>query len=86
MLAIFESHPVQYRAPVYRELQRLVPDGFHVFYATDVSIRGNRDVEFGKVLAWDEPLLEGYPNTVLNLERVALVRGAGRVEVAMSLH
>jgi glycosyltransferase involved in cell wall biosynthesis len=69
MLAIFETHPVQYRAPVYRELERLVPGRFHVFYATDVSVRGHRDVEFGKTLAWDEPLLEGYPNTVLNQER-----------------
>lgn len=69
MLAIFESHPVQYRAPVYRELQRLVPGRFHVFYATDVSMRGNGDIGFGKTPAWDEPLLEGYPNTVLNQER-----------------
>jgi glycosyltransferase involved in cell wall biosynthesis len=69
MLAIFESHPVQYRAPVYQELQRLVPDRFHVFYATDVSLRGSRDAEFGNTLAWDEPLLDGYPNTVLKQER-----------------
>jgi len=75
MLAIFESHPVQYRAPVYQELQRLVPDRFHVFYATDVSVRGNLDVEFGKTLAWDEPLLDGYPNTVLKQERGEPLKG-----------
>jgi glycosyltransferase involved in cell wall biosynthesis len=75
MLAIFESHPVQYRAPVYQELQRLVPGRFHVFYATDVSVRGNHDVEFGKTLAWDEPLLEGYPNTILSQERGAPLKG-----------
>jgi glycosyltransferase involved in cell wall biosynthesis len=69
MLAIFESHPIQYRAPVYRELQRLVPGRFHVFYATDVSLRGNHDSGFGVTVAWDEPLLEGYPHSVLNLER-----------------
>jgi glycosyltransferase involved in cell wall biosynthesis len=68
MLAIFETHPVQYRAPVYQALQRLVPGRFHVFYATDVSLRGNRDVDFGATVAWDEPLLDGYPNTVLNQE------------------
>jgi glycosyltransferase involved in cell wall biosynthesis len=75
MLAIFESHPVQYRAPVYQALQRLVPDRFHVFYATDVSLRGNRDVEFGKIITWDEPLLEGYPNTVLKQERGEPLKG-----------
>ena len=75
MLAIFESHPVQYRAPVYQALQRLVPGRFHVFYATDVSVRGNRDVEFGKSVAWDEPLLDDYPFTVLNLERGEALKG-----------
>jgi glycosyltransferase involved in cell wall biosynthesis len=75
MLAIFESHPVQYRAPVYKELQRLVPNKFHVFYATNVSVRGNRDAEFGKIVSWDEPLLDGYPNTVLKQERGEPLRG-----------
>jgi len=67
MLGIFESHPVQYRAPVYRELERLRPGGFHVFYASDLSLRGKRDPGFGRNVAWDEPLLSGYPNTVLGL-------------------
>jgi len=75
MLGIFESHPVQYRTPVYRELQRLAPDRFHVFYATDISIRGNPDVEFGRVVAWDEALLAGYPNTVLKQERGRALSG-----------
>jgi glycosyltransferase involved in cell wall biosynthesis len=75
MLAIFESHPVQYRTPVYRELQRLVRNQFHVFYATDVSVRGNHDVGFGRVVAWDDALLEGYPNTVLQQERGVPLHG-----------
>lgn len=77
MLAVFESHPVQYRAPVYRELQRLAPNRFHVFYATDISVRGNRDVDFGKTLSWDEPLLDGYPNTILGLENGEPLKGFG---------
>jgi glycosyltransferase involved in cell wall biosynthesis len=75
MLGIFDSHPVQYRAPVYRELQFLVPGAFHVFYATDVSLRGNRDKGFGQQIAWDESLLTGYPNTVLNCECGEPLRG-----------
>jgi glycosyltransferase involved in cell wall biosynthesis len=77
MLAIFESHPIQYRAPVYKELQRLVPGRFHVFYGTDASLRGGRDQDFGKNLAWDEPLLEGYPNTILKQERGEPLKGFG---------
>ena len=75
MLGIFDSHPVQYRAPVYRELERLVPGRFHVFYATDISVRGHQDEGFGKKIAWDESLLEGYPNTVLSCERGKPLRG-----------
>ncbi|HEX4644789.1 MAG TPA: glycosyltransferase family 4 protein [Verrucomicrobiae bacterium] len=71
-LFIFESHPVQYHAPVYRELHRLCQaDGgssIRVFYATDISVRGHFDSGFGSTIAWDEPLLNGYPATVLNAE------------------
>jgi glycosyltransferase involved in cell wall biosynthesis len=66
----FESHPVQYKAPVYQELQRLIPDAFEVIYATDASIRsGNIDQGFGTEVVWDVPLLNGYCNRVLNNER-----------------
>ena len=68
-LFIFETHPVQYRAPVYRELQRIKPDAFHVYYASDCSVRGHLDRGFQKAMSWDVPLLDGYPCTVLNNER-----------------
>ena len=67
---IFDSHPVQYKAPVYQELQRINQDGFEVIYATDASIRvGTVDKEFGCEVAWDTPLLSGYPFRVLGNER-----------------
>lgn len=67
---IFDSHPVQYKAPVYQALQALLPGGFELIYATDASVRpGNIDKEFGKEVAWDTPLLSGYPYRVLNNER-----------------
>jgi len=69
MLAIFDSHPVQYRAPVYQQLELLMPGSFHVFYATDISTRKDGGVGFGKTAAWDVPLLDGYPHTLLNQER-----------------
>src|SRR5262245_35650257 len=72
-LYIFESHPVQYHAPVYRELHRsLMTQGrgeVHVFYATDAPLRGHYDPGFARKVAWDEPLLDGYPATVLQNER-----------------
>jgi glycosyltransferase involved in cell wall biosynthesis len=69
MVLIFESHPVQYKAPVYRALARLRPGSFEVVYATDSSLRGHPDAEFGQVIAWNTPLLEGYPSRVLHNER-----------------
>jgi glycosyltransferase involved in cell wall biosynthesis len=75
MLGIFDSHPVQYRAPVYRELERLVPGKFHVFYATDISVRGHQDEGFRKKIAWDESLMEGYPSTILCCERGEPLKG-----------
>ena len=62
-LFIFESHAVQYHAPVYRELHRLCVERgrgqVQVFYGTDVTTRGHFDAGFGKAFAWDEPLLQG---------------------------
>jgi glycosyltransferase involved in cell wall biosynthesis len=64
-LLICETHPVQYRAPVYAALQRLVPDQFLVLYASDFSVRGYEDKAFETSVAWDVPLLSGYPFKVL---------------------
>ncbi|MCE0497246.1 MAG: glycosyltransferase family 4 protein [Methylacidiphilales bacterium] len=69
MVLIFDSHPVQYKAPVYQRLQQLRPGSFKVIYATDASVRGHHDREFCKIVAWDQPLLDGYPHLVLNNER-----------------
>lgn len=59
---------MQYRVPVWQEMQRLAPGSVHVVYATDCSVRGHHDDGFGQCVAWDEPLLSGYDNTVLNCE------------------
>jgi len=64
-LLIVETHPVQYRAPVYKRLAEIIPDALHVAYASDFSVRGARDPGFGQHFAWDGDLLAGYPTTVL---------------------
>jgi glycosyltransferase involved in cell wall biosynthesis len=65
MIAILDTHPVQYRAPVYRELERLRPGCFTVVYASDFSVKGYQDREFGIQLAWDVPLLDGYSSVIM---------------------
>lgn len=74
-LLIFDSHPVQYKAPVYQQLAKLLPGAVKVVYATDCSVRGHRDKDFGQVVAWDTPLLEGYDHLVLNNERGTPLQG-----------
>ena len=74
-LLVFDSHPVQYKAPVYQQLARLMPGAFKVVYATDCSVRGHRDRDFGQVVAWDTPLLDGYEYIVLNNERGVPLQG-----------
>ena len=68
MILIFDSHPVQYKAPVYQRLQQLRPDRFQVIYACDASLRGHQDREFGQKIIWDTPLLEGYASRILHNE------------------
>jgi len=68
MLAVIETHPVQYHAPIYRAVQEAgVP--VTAIYGSDFSIAGYQDAEFGGRFAWDTDLTSGY--TVRFLRRVA---------------
>ena len=68
-LLVIESHPVQYRTPVYSRLNKLCPGEIHVVFASDFSVRGAHDSGFSTSFAWDSDLLSGYPSTVLDTSR-----------------
>jgi glycosyltransferase involved in cell wall biosynthesis len=68
ILLVFDSHPVQYRVPVWQAIELIQPSVIHVVYATDCSIKGHTDKGFGIPIVWDQPLLEGYSYTILNTE------------------
>jgi glycosyltransferase involved in cell wall biosynthesis len=60
-LRIFTSHPVQYQAPLFREL---VESGLKIevgYYHQGAAGRVARDAEFGIEFKWDIDLLSGYP-------------------------
>jgi len=83
-LLIVDSHPIQYKAPVYRKLAELYPGSVFVLYGCDASVQGKlADPEFGRKLAWGEQLLEGYPHAFLSsgeevsLGRFSALKGAG---------
>ena len=76
-LLVFDSHPVQYRVPIWQYMTRKSPGSVHVAYASDCSVRGFMDKEFGTALKWDEPMLNGYESTVLNCEHGTPLSGWG---------
>ncbi len=75
-LAIVVTHPIQYYAPVFRQLTtdgRVLPK---VYYTWSQTEQGTVfDPGFGKHVAWDVPVLGGYEHEFV--ENVARVPGVG---------
>lgn len=66
------SHPIQYQAPIFRELHTALTDGFEVWFKQTAMGNGAIDPEFGIPVRWDTPVLSGYAYTqlaVTDLER-----------------
>jgi glycosyltransferase involved in cell wall biosynthesis len=59
------SHPIQYQAPLLRRIAREPGIDLTVLYSSDFSTREYRDRGFGREVAWDVPLLEGYKYKIL---------------------
>ena len=57
MFLIIETHPIQYRAPIYQRLACILKGNIHVAYASDFSVRGGHDPGFNLSFAWDNDLL-----------------------------
>jgi glycosyltransferase involved in cell wall biosynthesis len=54
------SHPIHYFAPLYRELAWRPEIDLTVHFYSDAPLRGALDPQFGRPVAWDAPLLDGY--------------------------
>jgi len=59
------SHPIQYFAPLYRELAARPDVDLTVYFYSDATARAFRDDGFGRTIAWDTPLLDGYRSRIL---------------------
>lgn len=64
-VAVFNTHPIQYYAPIWRKLSGFGDLDVTVYYGSDFSVRGYRDREFQTDVVWDVPLLEGYSSQYL---------------------
>jgi glycosyltransferase involved in cell wall biosynthesis len=75
-LAIVVTHPIQYFAPLFRRLAQRPEIDLTVLYASLMGAEPYTDPGFGKTLAWDVPLLEGYRYKVLKNYQPGRVEGA----------
>ncbi len=64
-LAYLASHPIQYQAPMLRRIAADAAFALKVFFCSEISVHAYHDPGFGKTIAWDTPLLEGYDYTFL---------------------
>ena len=64
-LAIVETHPIQYKAPLFRLLAAHPQIDLTVLYAM-IPDPTQQGTGFGVSFAWDVPLLEGYRHEVLD--------------------
>jgi len=64
-VAVLNSHPIQYFAPLYRYLAASPEIDLTVFFLSDLSVREYHDPGFGRAFKWDVPLLGGYRHEFL---------------------
>jgi len=79
VLAVIETHPVQYHAPVYRALQETLGVPVTAIYGSDFSVSGHWDPEFNARVAWATDLLGGYDSEFLAQVDRGGAREAGAV-------
>jgi glycosyltransferase involved in cell wall biosynthesis len=64
-IAILNSHPIQYFAPLYAYLSRDPLLEVTALYCSDFSLRAGFDPGFKRPITWDVDLLEGYAHRFL---------------------
>lgn len=64
-LVFLHSHPIQYFAPLYRELEACKLFHLQVWYGSRHGLSGELDRQFGTSVKWDIPVLEGYRHIFL---------------------
>ena len=66
-LAVLNSHPIQYFAPLYRRLAETDDIDITVYYCSRQAVEpGHLDPGFGHEVIWDVPLLDGYRHKFLS--------------------
>ena len=64
-LAYLVTHPIQYQAPLLQRISEQPDIDLKVFFCTDFSTGRYKDKGFGREIAWDVPVVNGYRWEVL---------------------
>ena len=65
-VAFLISHPIQYNSPLFKKIAEEPGIDLTVYYCSKEGLERMEDKGFGKDIAWDIPLLEGYKYKFLN--------------------
>ncbi len=65
MLAVLTTHPIQYQTPIWRGLAARDDVPFTVMFMSDQGLKARFDPGFGRELALNIDLLDGYPHEFL---------------------
>jgi glycosyltransferase involved in cell wall biosynthesis len=75
-IAALSSHPIQYAVPLYRRLASEPDLELTVLYCSLQGVDSYFEPSFGRTVAWDVPLLDGYAHKLLpNWSRSQTVAG-----------
>src|SRR5438105_1947422 len=74
-LAVVVSHPIQYFAPLFKRLAQHPQIDLTVLYASLMGAHAYKDPDFGRIIAWDTPLLDGYRYVQLRSYGTAKLQG-----------
>jgi glycosyltransferase involved in cell wall biosynthesis len=69
-VAFVNTHPIQYFAPLFADLNRAEDLSITALYLRDYTVKGAADCGFGQIIKWDVDLLAGY--------EVRFIHGADR--------
>ena len=59
-IAIINSHPIQYFAPLYKELNKKNEIDITALYLSDLNLKPSVDPGFKQEIKWDVDMLDGY--------------------------
>jgi glycosyltransferase involved in cell wall biosynthesis len=79
-IAAINSHPIQYFAPLWREIAKTTGVDFKVFYCCDWGVADYKDAGFGKVVKWDVDLRGGYESEILPIRKRPKALGFWQVD------